>query len=380
MNVKRLKLVTNAYTAAATRSGLAPEADHPGAVFIVDDRATARNLLVGLANSLEPGLKVESFADPRDALEAAKQAPPDLIITDFRMPSMDGIEFTRQLRANPQLVDVPVVVITVVEDRKVRQQALESGATDFLTRPIDPHECRARCRNLLALRRSQKSLQERAHWLETQVAQATRDIHARERETLIKLAKAGEYRDEHTGNHIYRMAKYSRLIAHELGLPGQECEEIELTAPMHDLGKIGIPDHILLKPGPLSPQEWLIMKKHPEIGHDILVESPSRYLRMGAVIAYHHHERFDGKGYPRQIAGAAIPLPARIVTVADVFDALTSARPYKAAWSFETSVDYLEAQQGGHFDPECVRAFLRRIKEVRQIMHKYTDGPEGTRA
>lgn len=379
MNVKRLKLVTSAYPPATAPPGSAYQADR-GSVFIVDDRATARNLLEGLARSLEPGLRVESFADPRHALEEAKRSPPDLIITDYRMPSMDGIEFTRQLRAQAQLVDVPIVIITVVEDRKIRQQALESGATDFLTRPIDPHECRARCRNLLALRRSQKNMQDRAQWLEAQVAQATRDIHARERETLIKLAKAGEYRDEHTGNHIYRMAKYSRLIAQEIGLSGLECEEIELTAPMHDLGKIGIPDHILLKPGPLTPQEWLIMKRHPEIGHDILSESPSRYLRMGAVIALNHHERFDGKGYPRGVAGQAIPLPARIVAVADVFDALTSARPYKKAWTFEAGLDYLEAQQGEHFDPECARAFLCRLDEVRQIMQEYPDGPEGPRA
>lgn len=372
MNAKRLKLVTSVAQPADAPSGIAQQPGH-GAVFIVDDRATARNLLVGLAKSLEPGLRVESFADPRQALAEAKQSPPDLIITDFRMPTMDGIEFTRLLRADSQLADVPIVVITVVEDRKVRQQALESGATDFLTRPIDPHEFQARCRNLLALRRSQKSLEERAQWLETQVAQATRDIHAREKETLIKLAKAGEYRDEHTGNHVYRMARYSRLIAEEVGLSGLECEEIELTAPMHDLGKIGIPDGILLKTGPLSPEEWQIMKKHPIIGHDILSESPSRYLRMGAVIALNHHERFDGAGYPRQIAGRYIPLPARIVAVADVFDALTSARPYKAPWSFEAALDYIHEQNGSHFDPDCVQAFLRRIDAVRQIMCNYSD-------
>jgi two-component system response regulator RpfG len=345
-------------------------------VFIVDDRATARSLLEGLAKSLEPDIQVESFADPRQALERTARHLPDLIITDYRMPSMDGIEFTRRLRALKSLADVPIVIITVVEDRKIRQQALESGATDFLTRPIDPHECRARCRNLLALRRSQKILGVRADRLEAQVAQATRDIHARERETLIKLAKAGEYRDENTGNHIYRMARFSALIADELGLSGQECEEIELTAPMHDLGKIGIPDNILLKPGPLTPYEWLIMKTHPTIGHDILAESPSRYLRMGALIALCHHERFDGQGYPRGLAGKAIPLQARIVTVADVFDALTTTRPYKQAWSFDDALEYLHAQSNAHFDPECAQAFVNRIDEVRRIMREYRDDDE----
>lgn len=342
-------------------------------MFIVDDRATARSLLEGLAKSLEPGIQIESFADPRQALERTGKRIPDLIITDYRMPAMDGIEFTRRLRALKMLADVPIVIITVVEDRKIRQQALESGATDFLTRPIDPHECRARCRNLLALRRSQKSLGNRAERLEAEVAQATRDIHARERETLIKLAKAGEYRDENTGNHIYRMARFSGLIARELGLSVQECEEIEFTAPMHDLGKIGIPDNILLKPGALTPYEWLIMKTHPIIGHDILVESPSRYLRMGAQIALCHHERYDGQGYPRGLSGEAIPLPARIVTVADVFDALTTMRPYKQAWTFEAALEYIQKESGGHFDPDCSAAFIRRIDEVRRVMRDYRD-------
>lgn len=342
-------------------------------VYIVDDRATARNLLEGMAKSLQADIEVESFADPRHALERAARQVPDLIITDYRMPSMDGIEFTRRLRALDNLADVPIVVITVVEDRKIRQRALECGATDFLTRPIDPHECRARCRNLLALRRGQKTLGERADRLEAQVVQATRDIHARERETLIKLAKAGEYRDENTGNHIYRMARFSGLIARELGLPAQDCEEIELAAPMHDLGKIGIPDNILLKPGELTPYEWLIMKTHPIIGHDILSESPSRYLRMGALIALCHHERYDGQGYPRELAGEAIPLPARVVTVADVFDALTTVRPYKPAWTLDAALGYMQDQMGGHFDPECVGAFLGGIDEIRRIMRDYRD-------
>ena len=371
----RLKLVPNRIHQADLVSS-PKAASEGGLVFIVDDRATARNLLEGLARSLEPGMHVESFADPRLALEKAKHLIPDLIITDYRMPAMDGVEFTRRLRSQNALADVPIVIITVVEDRRVRQQALDSGATDFLTRPIDPHECRARCRNLLNLRHSQKSLQDRAQWLEAQVAQATRDIHARERETLIKLAKAGEYRDEHTGNHIYRMARFSRLIAQEMGLSALECEEIELTAPMHDLGKIGIPDDILLKPGPLTQQEWLIMRTHPVIGHDILSDSPSRFLRMGAMIALYHHERFNGSGYPSGFSGNAIPLPARIVAVADVFDALTSVRPYKPAWSLGAAIEYIETNSGSHFDPECAQAFLRRIDEVIETMRLYQDGPE----
>ncbi len=349
------------------------ENEESGFVMIVDDRPTARSLLMGLARSIEPGIHVESFADPEAALARATQMAPDLIISDYRMPGMDGLEFIRRLRSMPKLEEVPIVVVTVVEDRQIRYQALESGATDFLTRPLDPQECRARCRNLLALRRSQKTVTDRAKWLEDRVVQATLDIRIREKETLLRLAKAGEYRDLDTGNHIIRMAKYARLIAEELNLSAMECDEIESSAPMHDIGKIGIPDHILLKPGPLHAEELEIMRRHTLIGHQILSDSPSRYLQLGAVIALGHHEKFDGTGYPYGLAGDAIPLPARIVAVSDVFDALTTIRPYKQGWEVKEAVDYIKSESGSHFDPDCTRAFLRQLDAVVQIMHEYGD-------
>ena len=339
-------------------------------VLIVDDRSTARSLLEGLAKSLEPGIVVESFADPLEALDHMNLAVPDLIITDYRMPGMDGIEFTRRIRAQKKLADVPLIIVTVVEDRQIRYQALENGATDFLTRPIDPQECRARCLNLLSLRRNQKIVSSHSNWLESQVLQATHEVRVRERETLLKLAKAGEYRDEDTGNHIIRMAKYSRFIAEELNLSPHECEEIESAAPMHDIGKIGISDLILLKPGAHTPEESVIMRRHPEIGYEILSNSPSRYLQMGAIIALGHHEKYDGTGYPQGQVGSAIPLPARIVAVADVFDALTSVRPYKKAWSFQSALEYIQTNSGKHFDPECVCAFEKRVDAVAQIMRE----------
>ncbi|HSW52757.1 MAG TPA: HD domain-containing phosphohydrolase, partial [Sulfuricaulis sp.] len=326
MSAKQLRIVPTALPTAPPHD-VRPRGG--ARVVIVDDRSTARSLLEGLARTLEPGVVVESFADPLEALAQMQRVTPDLIISDYRMPGMDGIEFTRRVRAERRLADVPLIIVTVVEDRQIRYQALENGATDFLTRPIDPQEYRARCLNLLTLRRSQKMLADRAQWLEDQVMLATREVRTRERETLMKLAKAGEYRDEETGNHIIRMAKYARLIAEELKLTAMECDEIESAAPMHDIGKIGIPDRILLKPGRHTPEEQTIMRRHPLIGHGILTDSPSRYLQMGAVIALGHHEKFDGSGYPQGLAGEAIPLPARIVAVADVFDALTSVRPYK---------------------------------------------------
>jgi two-component system, response regulator RpfG len=344
-------------------------------VMIVDDRSTARKLLEGLARSLEPGVEVESYDNPQDALAQMQRVTPDLVITDYRMPGMDGIEFTRRIRAERHLADVPVIIVTVVEDRQVRYQALENGATDFLTRPIDPQECRARCLNLLALRRSQRVIADRAQWLEEQVMLATGEVRTRERETLMKLAKAGEYRDEETGNHILRMAKYARLIADELKLSAMECDEIEAAAPMHDIGKIGIPDQILMKPGRHTPEEQEIMRRHPLIGHGILGDSPSRYLQMGAVIALGHHEKFDGSGYPQGLAGENIPLPARIAAVADVFDALVSNRPYKRAWSFQEALHYIRSESGKHFDPACARAFELRIDAVASIMRELGDEP-----
>jgi len=345
-------------------------------VVIVDDRSTARSLLEGLARTLEPGISVESYADPFEALAQMQLAAPDLIISDYRMPGMDGIEFTRRIRAEPLLTDVPVIIVTVVEDRQIRYLALENGATDFLTRPIDPQECRARCLNLLALRRSQKALSDRAQWLEDQVQLATREVRTRERETLMKLAKAGEYRDEDTGNHIIRMSKYARLIAEELKLNAMECDEIEAASPMHDIGKIGIPDQILLKPGRHTAAETEIMRRHPLIGHGILADSPSRFLQMGAVIALGHHEKFDGSGYPQGLAGEAIPLPARIAAVADVFDALTSKRPYKQAWTFQEALTFIQSESGKHFDPACVRAFELRIDAVAVIMRELGEEPD----
>jgi two-component system response regulator RpfG len=346
---------------------------HAGWVLVLDDQFTGRKILEQLIHSIDRSLSVESFDDPLLALERAAQGAPDLILTDYKMPVMDGVEFTRRVRAVPGCADVPLVVVTVVEERRVRYEALEAGATDFLTRPIDHHECRARCRNLLTLRRQQQIIKDRARWLEQQVAVATGKIRVREQETLLRLAKAGEYRDGTTGNHILRMARYSRLLAAQLGLSEGDCDEIELAAPMHDIGKIGIPDHVLCKTGRLTPEEMLVMQSHTVNGYEMLKDSPSRYLQQGAVIALSHHERYDGSGYPHGLGGDDIPLVARIVAVADVFDALLSVRPYKLAWQFDDAVTYLREQSARHFDPTCVDAFLDRIDAVREIHSALAD-------
>lgn len=344
-------------------------------VLIIDDEFTSRVILKKIMHGIQREITVESFSDPVAALEWVRLNMPDLVIVDYMMNGMSGLEVVQSIRAIDRLKNVPIVVVTANEDRGIRYKALDDGATDFILKPIDPYECHSRCRNLLSLRRHQRIVLERAQSLEQAVAEATQQILAREHETLYRLAKAGEFRDTETGNHILRIAKYSRLIADEMGLGKEQCDAIELAAPMHDIGKIGIPDYILLKPDKLSAEELKIMGQHPMIGFQMLQHSPSKFLSLGAEIALTHHEKFDGSGYPLGSKADAIPLAARIVAVADVFDALTSARPYKTAWSMEAALKNLSTNKGSHFDPDCVDAFVSQITKIFLIQYQLQDFP-----
>jgi len=353
-------------------------------VIIVDDQLVSRMILGELIRSIGEEIQVHPFADPVSALDWIRANGTDLVLTDFKMPLMDGVELTQWIRQIPSCTDVPVVVITCVDDKSVRYRALEAGATDFLSKPIDHYECRARCRNLLQMRRQQSIIRDRARWLEDEIRETTRRLKQREQETLFRLARAGELRDQDTGNHVLRMARYVRLIADSLGLDRERSEVLEHAAPMHDIGKIGVPDRVLLKPGRLDDAEWEIMKCHSRIGYDILKGSPSHFLRTGATIALSHHERYDGSGYPEGLGAEAIPLEARIVAIADVFDALRSARPYKEPWEHQRCVDYLQAGRGRQFDPQCVDAFLSEPALIKQIANELADsatrrssGPHG---
>jgi two-component system response regulator RpfG len=333
-------------------------------VLIVDDQLISRMILEQLVRSLGDDTEAVSFADPVEALQWAKGNPHDLVLTDLKMPNMNGVEFTHWMRNTPSCNDVPIIVITCMDDQMTKYRALEAGATDFLTKPIDHHECRARCRNLLKLREQQGIIRDRARWLENEIAEKTNALQLREKETLLRLAKAGEYRDSDTNGHVFRMANTARRIAETLGMDADYCDVIEQAAPMHDIGKIGVPDHILTKPGRLTAQERVIMQDHAEIGYEILRDSPSQYLQYGATIAYCHHERFDGGGYPRGLAGTDIPLEARIVAIADVFDALLSARPYKQPWPMEKAIALVRSESGRHFDPDCLDAMLSCLDQI----------------
>ncbi len=342
-------------------------------VVVIDDQSTGLAILEQVVRGIDASVDVEAFQSPLDAIRWAAGHGADLVLVDYEMPGVDGVEFVRRLRMLPGYEHVPVVMVTVNDSRKVRYAALDAGVTDFLNKPVDARECLARCRNLLTLRRQQLVLEDRRRLLEEMVHEATLEVREQEKETLYRLARAGEFRDSETGNHIIRMARYSRLIASAIGMSGAEAETIELAAPLHDIGKIGIPDQILLKPGKLTEEEAREMRKHPLIGYEIIKDSPSTYLRMGALIALGHHEKFDGSGYPHGLVGDHIPLAARIVAVADVFDALTSVRPYKKAWPPDEAYEYLRGQRGTHFDPRLVDAFWECREQTREIRRELGD-------
>ncbi len=342
-------------------------------IAIVDDNPVNLKLMESLVKRANPEYKSLTFQDSAEGLSWCLDNEVDLIIVDYMMPAPDGMEFIRRYREPAKNQDIPVLMITADHEKETRYAALEVGANDFLTKPIDNAEFRARLRNMMSLRRSQKALADRAAWLAEKVAEATSEILDREHEMITRLSRAAEFRDPETGAHIHRMSNYSQLIAKQLGLPQVELEVILRAAPMHDVGKIAIPDNILLKPGKLDPTEWEIMKTHAEKGWEILRGSRSSLLDVAAEIAYTHHEKFDGSGYPRGLVGENIPLYGRIVAVADVFDALTTERPYKKAWAVEDAMDFLFSNAGTHFDPLCVAAFIARIQEALVIRASFQD-------
>lgn len=327
-------------------------------VLNVDDQSTSRAILTQVIKSINPKIKVVEKSNPEEALEWATQHKSDLVYVDYLMPEMNGVDFVRLLKTLPSYESVPVIMITIRKDAETRYAALDAGVTDFLSKPVDVYECTARCKNLLTMHQQHIALENKSQLLESLVKAATVEIRSREKETLMRLARAGEHKDFDTAMHLQRMSLYSRALADKIGLSEEDAEIIELAAPLHDIGKIGIADSILLKKGPLDDVEMKQMRKHPLIGYEILQDSPSKYLQKGSEIALAHHERFDGTGYPYSLKGADIPLAARIVALADVFDALTSVRPYKEAWSIDKALDYIGNESGKHFDPDLVTAML----------------------
>ena len=341
-----------------------------GSVLLIDDSEVNLAIYRGALAAL-PDAKLEMTMSPNTALEKLKSERFDVIVVDYHMPPMNGLAFIKYARELN--VESLIVMVTAETDRDIRHRALELGASDFLTKPIDRIEFVTRIRNMLALSSSRRHLADHADWLREEVDRATRALREREIETIVRLTRAAEFRDSVTGMHVVRVGEMCAALARTIGAAEEECETLRLAAPMHDIGKVATPDHILLKPGPLTPEEFEIMKEHTIAGHSILAGSTSPMLRRAAEIALTHHERWDGSGYPNRLRGTEIPLSGRLCSIVDVFDALTSVRPYKHAWPLEDAMRELDAKSGSQFDPGVVAVFHDSLDEIVDIRNRFRD-------
>lgn len=334
------------------------EARRNARILIIDDQEANISLLEAILKRYGYTYLM-SKTDPRDTFSAYAEFQPDLILLDLMMPHMDGFEVLVQLKSViPEGTFLPVLVLTASIDHEMKERALSLGANDFLTKPFDRIEIILRIKNLLDTRLLHVQLQNHSYDLEEEVNERTRSLEQAQIEMLGRLAAAAEYRDGNTGQHIQRVGLMCAMLAKRLGLPSDVVEVLHRAAPLHDIGKIAIPDNILLKPGRLTDKEFEVIKTHTTIGATILRDGNSRFVRVAEEIALTHHERWDGSGYPHGLKGEAIPISGRIMSVVDVFDALTHVRPYKKAWPIEKAREEIRVTSGHHFDPSIVKAFL----------------------
>ena len=330
-----------------------------------------------------------------EALEEMHSTPPDVVISDIRMPGKDGFDLLREIQSSGQIRDIPVIILTGSYEYDLKRQALEFGATDLLNKPVNLEDLIARIRSVLRLKSYQDELKNLNASLDNKVKERTKQLEQSQLDIVWRLAKAGEYRDDVTGDHIIRVGCYCRALTEKLALSGRFLEDIFFTGPLHDIGKIGIPDSILLKKGKLTPEEWEIMKTHCVKGADILMKAPrglavfqergvpprhlppvmpdNRLLKIAATIAVRHHEKWDGTGYPNALEGRDIPLEARIVAIADTYDALRSDRPYKSAYPEDKAIAIIKKESARQFDPDVVAAFETSINEFREIGTRFSD-------
>ncbi|MGL4713024.1 MAG: HD-GYP domain-containing protein [Shewanella sp.] len=335
-------------------------------VLVVDDAPDNIQIMHGL---LSEQYSIRAATSGAKAIALATLEPiPDLILLDVMMPEMDGFQTCSSLKRNPLTRNIPIIFVTAKTDTIDEHTGFDLGAVDYITKPISPPILKARIQTHLALA-------SRANQLEILVQKRTQELESTRYKIIHKLGRAAEFRDNETGLHIIRMSQYGYLLAQKIGQPAHWCQLLLNAAPMHDIGKIGIPDAILLKPGKLTAEEYLVIQQHPQIGAEIIGDDDDPLLAMAKDISLYHHERWDGTGYPNGISQHHIPLCARIATIADVFDALTTSRCYKTAWSIQDAFDYLLEGGGSQFDPSLVSAFV----ECRQaITHIYTQFAEPT--
>jgi len=323
-------------------------------ILAVDDEASNLQLLRQI---LQDHYRLRFAKDGPRALELAREDAPDLILLDVMMPGMSGYEVCAALKADPALAAVPVIFVTALNDTSDEVEGFEAGAVDYITKPVSPPIVRARVRTHLSLVRME-------------------ELRASRLEIVQRLGLASEYKDNETGLHVIRMSHFARVLGLAAGMTEAEADDLLHAAPMHDVGKIGIPDRVLLKPGPLDPDEWKIMQGHAHIGAEIIGQHDRGVLGLARNIALTHHEKWDGSGYPNGLAGNDIPLEGRICAIADVFDALTSIRPYKKAWTEAEALDFLVKQKGKHFDPVLVDMFLAQMPAIRAIRERWAEQDE----
>jgi putative two-component system response regulator len=323
-------------------------------VLIVDDEYSGRETLQSVLEGED--YELEMAENGPQALEKAKKLLPDVILLDIMMPGMTGFEVCQRIRSDPQIAEIPIIVLTAPDDRDSLLNALKAGADDFISKPFDRFELRARLLGITRLNRYQKLLRERA-----KLKEANEHLLAAYEETIEGLSHALDLRDKETEGHSLRVTELTIRLAHAYGLTEEEITHIRRGALLHDMGKIGVPDAILHKPAALTDEEWRVMRKHPQYVYDMLYSV--QYLRPALSIPYCHHEKWDGTGYPRGLKGEQIPISARLFAVADVWDALTSDRPYRPAWSREEALDFIREQSGSHFDPQVVELFLKLLQE-----------------
>jgi putative two-component system response regulator len=332
-------------------------------ILVVDDTPENIDVLNGI---LSDQYDVKVAINGKMALKIAQNLKPDLILLDIMMPEMDGYEVCTRLKADMETQKIPVIFVTAKDQTVDEAHGFEVGAVDYITKPVSPPIVLVRVKTHLTLYDQQREL-------EGLVKERTLELDETRLEIIRRLGRAAEYRDNETGMHVIRMSKYSQQIALKIGLDDEQAELILNASPMHDIGKIGIPDAVLLKPGKLDNEEYAIMKKHCEYGVKIIGEHPSEILKAANVAALTHHEKWNGKGYPNGLAGEDIPLIGRITAVADVFDALTSERPYKKGWEVEKAVNLIKEESGQHFDPRMVNAFVEVFPKVLEIKDQYAD-------
>lgn len=332
-------------------------------ILVVDDIPANIDVLSGI---LRPHYRVRFATNGADALDICRDTPPSLVLLDVMMPEMSGYEVCERLKADLRTRDIPIIFLTALAEATDEAIGLKLGAVDFIHKPAQPAILLHRVGIHIALHHQNLAL-------EAKVQERTQELDDTRVQIIRRLGRAAEYRDNETGMHVVRMSQSSGLLARAAGVPDQQARLLVEAAPMHDVGKIGIPDRILLKPGKLDPDEWEIMKSHARIGAEIIGEHESDLLRLARTVAMNHHERWDGAGYPQGLAGEAIPIEGRIVTLADVYDALTSERPYKRAWSATEAADYIRDQRGKAFDPKLTDLFLGLLPEINALNLRYAD-------